>query len=135
MSIQLGGPRRMGVRLPVAQVQRLRGPARFAKRSRFSAIVVQRHLWSADQYSDSLTASSLAHSKRTFMTTNAATTISSAATPLVEAAPRHVSLADAAKLAATQPVAQNDADGDLKADLASGENPSQTLGSNVNVKA
>ena len=33
------------------------------------------------------------------------------------------------------PPAKNDADGDLKADLASGENPYETIGSKINAKA
>jgi hypothetical protein len=54
--------------------------------------------------------------------------------PFVAAASKGPSSADVAKTTA-QPAAKNDADGDLKADLAFGENPNESLGSKVNVKA
>jgi hypothetical protein len=40
-----------------------------------------------------------------------------------------------AKHAPNAPVAKNDADGDLQTDLATGENPYASIGSNVNIKA
>jgi hypothetical protein len=72
------------------------------------------------------------------LTIHALAAPSLAPAPFVAAAataPRGSSPADVAKTAAKLPAAQNDADGDLKADLASGENPYETLGSKVNIKA
>jgi hypothetical protein len=58
-----------------------------------------------------------------------------AAAALVANAPQAVAAKPTATPAAKQPAATNDADGDLRSDLASGENAHETLGSKVNVQA
>jgi hypothetical protein len=59
----------------------------------------------------------------------------SAATSISLAPPRLPAAAPLAKNASNAPVAKNDADGDLQKDLATGENPYSSVGSNVNTKA
>jgi hypothetical protein len=59
----------------------------------------------------------------------------SAATSVTLPPLRFSAAAPLAKNAANAAVAKNDADGDLQKDLATGENPNASVGSNVNVKA
>jgi hypothetical protein len=59
----------------------------------------------------------------------------SAATSVALPAPRLSAATPLAKSAPNAPVAKNDADGDLQKDLATGENPYPSVGSNVNTKA